>query len=125
MPMSRLSSRRPGPTGVVMLCSPPSASVFRRRSRLALLLLFMVSHGIAQEASPARSREGESTSFVVEEATISDIHRAFRSGELSAVKLVDIYLERIAKYDAPNDLKAFVVLNPKARERAATLDENS
>lgn len=66
---------------------------------------------------------GESTSFVVEEATIADIHRAFRSGELSAVKLVHIYLERIAKYDAPNDLNAFVVLNPKARECAATLDK--
>ena len=75
----------------------------------------MISPGIVQAASPARSREVESTSFVVEEATIADIHRAFRSGELSAVKLVDIYLERIAKYDAPNDLKAFVVLNPKAR----------
>ena len=67
-------------------------------------------------------REAGSTSFVVDEATIAGIHRAFESGQLTAVKLVDNYLDRIAKFDAPNDLKAFVVLNPNARHRAATLD---
>ena len=78
-----------------------------------------LSLAVAQE-DPSALRKA---SFDVEEATIADIHHAYRSGELSALKLVDIYLERIAKHDAPKDLKAFVALNPKARARAAALDE--
>ena len=40
-----------------------------------------------------------SAKFKLEEATIADVHKAFKSGELTAKKLVEMYLKRIEAYD--------------------------
>lgn len=87
---------------------------------LVLFLLTYLSSSLFQTRLLAQ--DGAANGFSVEETTIADIHQAFRNGELSAVSLVDIYLRRIAEFDQPKDLKAFVVLNARARKRAQELD---
>jgi Asp-tRNA(Asn)/Glu-tRNA(Gln) amidotransferase A subunit family amidase len=63
--------------------------------------------------------------FHLEEATISDVHAAYMSGALTAVKLVQAYLERIQAYDqAGPKLNVVIFQNPEALEEAAALDEH-
>ncbi len=61
--------------------------------------------------------------FVVEEATIASIHKAFKKGQLTSRQLVDYYLKKIEKYDQASGLNAIVVVNPDARKKADELDE--
>ena len=61
--------------------------------------------------------------FVIEEATIAEIHMAFKKGQLTSRQLVDNYLERIEKYDQSSGLNSIVVVNPDARKRADYLDK--
>jgi Asp-tRNA(Asn)/Glu-tRNA(Gln) amidotransferase A subunit family amidase len=57
------------------------------------------------------------------EATIPELQHAMETGDLTAVELVDFYLARIAAYDDEGPkLKAFIYVNPHAREEAAALD---
>jgi Asp-tRNA(Asn)/Glu-tRNA(Gln) amidotransferase A subunit family amidase len=61
--------------------------------------------------------------FAIEEATIADIHAAFRSGSLTCRSLVEQYLKRFyadAKQGAA--LNAIVMVNPQALEAADDLD---
>src|SRR6202158_1267965 len=59
------------------------------------------------------------------EATISDVHAAYKSGALSAARLVQAYQERIQAYDqAGPKLNVVIFLNPRALEEAAALDEH-
>jgi Asp-tRNA(Asn)/Glu-tRNA(Gln) amidotransferase A subunit family amidase len=61
--------------------------------------------------------------FKLEEANIAEAHRAFRSGELTAKKLVEMYLKRIEAYDQKGPkLNSVIYVNPKALEEAAALD---
>ncbi len=61
--------------------------------------------------------------FTLEEATIADVHKAFKSGELTAKKLVGMYLKRIEAYDRKGPgLNAVITVNPGALEKAAALD---
>ena len=61
--------------------------------------------------------------FKLEEATIADVHKAFKSGELTAKKLVEMYLKRIDANDRKGPkLNAVIYVNPKALEEAAALD---
>ncbi len=63
--------------------------------------------------------------FHLEEATISDVQAAYKSGTLTSVKLVQAYLERIRAYDqAGPKLNVVIFLNPRALEEAAALDEH-
>jgi Asp-tRNA(Asn)/Glu-tRNA(Gln) amidotransferase A subunit family amidase len=57
---------------------------------------------------------------VHEELTIEAFHAALRSGELTAVELVDWYLGRIEEHAA--ELHAVVTVNPRARADAAARD---
>jgi amidase len=62
--------------------------------------------------------------FHLEEATISDVHAAYKSGAITATRLVQAYLERIQAYDqAGPKLNVVIFLNPKALQEAAALDE--
>ena len=62
--------------------------------------------------------------FQLVEATIASIHRAFRSGELSARHLTELYLARIDAYDRSGPmLNAVIAVNERALEDAGTLDE--
>ena len=57
------------------------------------------------------------------EATIADIHAAFRGGDLTCRQLVQLYLERIQAYDKQGPaLNALIAVNPKALEAAEALD---
>lgn len=61
--------------------------------------------------------------FTLEEATITDVQKAFKSGELTAQKLVEMYQKRIEAYDQKGPkLNIVIYLNPKALEEAAALD---
>ena len=63
--------------------------------------------------------------FHLDEATISDVHAAYKSGALTSVKLVQSYLDRIRACDqAAPKLNVVIFLNPRALEEAAALDEH-
>jgi hypothetical protein len=62
--------------------------------------------------------------FHLDEATISDVHAAYRSA-LTSVRLLQAYLERIRACDqAGPKLNVVILLNPRALEEAAALDEH-
>ena len=62
--------------------------------------------------------------FSLDQATVPSINSAFASGELTSAKLVQLYLNRIAAYDAPSglNLNAIISINPNAVAQAAALD---
>ena len=61
--------------------------------------------------------------FKLAEATIADVHRAFRSGGLTAKRLAGMCLERIEAYDRKGPrLNALITVNPNALKAAAALD---
>jgi len=61
--------------------------------------------------------------FLLEEATVAGIHAAMRSGELTAVQLVQACLARIEACERRGPaLRALLTLNPRALEQAAQLD---
>ena len=61
--------------------------------------------------------------FDVVEASIADLRAALDSGRITAVDLLETYLERIAAYDhAGIRLNSVVVMNPHARAEAAASD---
>ncbi|MFC1557194.1 amidase family protein [candidate division KSB1 bacterium] len=64
-----------------------------------------------------------SSDFTIAEATISQIHKAMKSGDITSRQLVEYYLERIEAYDKSSGLNAIVVVNPNALQRADELDE--
>src|SRR5215472_18917208 len=62
-------------------------------------------------------------SFEIVEATIDDIHAAYRAGVLTARQLVQMYLDRIASYDKKGPaINAIISLNPTALDEADRLD---
>ena len=61
--------------------------------------------------------------FQIEEATISGIHQAMSTGQLTCRLLVQHYLDRIQKYDKQGPaINAIVVVSPDAMTKAAELD---
>ncbi|MCK4932951.1 MAG: amidase [Candidatus Aminicenantes bacterium] len=82
---------------------------------ISLLMAFMMACGSKQEVTPR--------GFYVIETTIEDIHEAYRSGNLTCRELVEIYLERIDKYDKSTRLNAIVVVNQDALKTADELDK--
>jgi len=58
------------------------------------------------------------------EATVPEIHRAMRAGDLTAAALVERYRERIAAYDRANAaINSIVTINDDAPARARELDD--
>src|SRR4029077_15719369 len=61
--------------------------------------------------------------FILLEATIDDIHSAYKSGQLSARQLVQMYLDRIEAYDKKGPaINAIITLNDHALDEADQLD---
>lgn len=61
--------------------------------------------------------------FIIEEATIADLHAAMRAGALSCRQLVQGYLRRIEAYDRNGPaINALIVVNPAALATADSLD---
>ncbi|MFC9849124.1 amidase family protein [Streptomyces sp. NPDC060223] len=74
----------------------------------------------AAAASGSRSGTG---GFDLIEATVADIHDAYRRGRLTCRQLVQLYLDRIAAYDKQGPtLKSLITVNPRALETADELD---
>lgn len=65
----------------------------------------------------------QTAGFELDEITVSELNKAFESGEYTSVKVVELYLERIEKLNkyGPH-LNAIISINPDALEIAATLD---
>jgi hypothetical protein len=75
---------------------------------ILLAMLGLFSSVQAQEGTPSQS-------FRLEEVTIADIHAAYQSGRLTARQLVQMYLDRIDKYDRRGPaLNSIQSLNPRA-----------
>ena len=75
-------------------------------------------------SSAGQDSRKRSASFQVVEATIDDIHSAFKSGKLTAHQLVQAYLDRIEAYDKNGPkLNSIITLNPNAMAEADKLDE--
>src|SRR5262245_49526389 len=61
--------------------------------------------------------------FNIVEATIADIHAAYQSGVLSARRLVQLYLDRIAAYDKQGPaINAVISTQPAEIDEADALD---
>jgi len=65
----------------------------------------------------------EAPPFAVEEATVGDIHQAYRAGRATAQSVAQAHLDRIAAYDRGGPaLGAVIAANPDALADAAALD---
>jgi amidase len=62
--------------------------------------------------------------FKIVEATITDMQKAMETGKITSHQLVQMYLDRIAKYDDQGPaINAITTLNPKALDTADQLDK--
>src|SRR3954466_4508124 len=81
---------------------------------------------IALAAAPridAQNRTGRAGRFQIMEASVDQIHAAYRSGQLTARQLVQQYLDRIDAYDTHGPtINSIITINPHALEDAARLD---
>ncbi|WP_172122084.1 amidase family protein [Devosia sp. 919] len=95
-----------------------SPSAFSRRNRR--LVLATLTAALLTCAAPQAQ---ETTIFDLDKATIDDIHAAFKAEALTAERLVQLYLNRIATYDDHGPaLNAIITINPDALEQARALD---
>src|SRR5262249_6575008 len=85
---------------------------------------------LRREHDITRSSRTESTIMVsnahavaIEEATIADLHAAYRAGTLTVHAVIAACLARIAAYDKNGPyLNALITVNAKALEEADTID---
>ena len=63
------------------------------------------------------------TSMDLMDATITEMQTAMESGNLTSVRLTQMYLDRIEAYDKVLDLNSVLSINPDALEEALKLDE--
>src|ERR1700687_561017 len=62
-------------------------------------------------------------SFRLVEASVDDVHAAYKSGALTAHQLVQAYLDRISVYDKTGPtINCIITINPRALEEADALD---
>jgi amidase len=93
-----------------------------RRTSLKASALFSVVWLLTACGGGGDRPSSEPGRFPVVETSISAIHDAHRSGELTCRQLVELYLERIRAYDQETGLNAIVVVNPQALAKADELD---
>ncbi|MBI4458456.1 MAG: amidase, partial [Acidobacteria bacterium] len=66
---------------------------------------------------------GQAKPFRLMEATVEDIQAAYKSGQLTAHQLVQMYLDRIEAYDKKGPaINSIITLNNKALQEADRLD---
>src|SRR5438445_2420412 len=89
-----------------------------KRPYLPTWILLAVAAAVLPGITHARDRDR----FQLVEATIADIHDAFRSGALTPEELVRMYLARVAAYDqAGPQLNSFMHVNERALSAARAL----
>ena len=86
---------------------------------LILVCCLIIFYGCTPSSAPVT----KTSSFKVQETTISQVHSAFRIGSLSCEQLVTSYIDRIQRYDKPSKLNAIVLINTNATKRAKQLDK--
>jgi len=87
----------------------------------SLVVAVMLFALLAASGAPCHA-QGRNDAFQPMEATIEDIHTAFKSG-LTARRLVQAYLDRIAAYDKQGPtINSIITLNDHALEDADRLD---
>ena len=94
-----------------------------RTGRVAWLLpiLLVACSGPDETATEASARAG---AFVLLEARIADIQNAYDAGTLTAVELVQGYLDRITAYDRTGPaLTSIISVHPEALSQAEALDQ--
>lgn len=90
--------------------------------RICFFLVLLNSVWLASAHAQPLPKPVPSNKIELIETTISDIHRAFRSGSLTSEQLVNAYLERIKTYDQSTKLNSIIVVNPEAIATAKALD---
>ncbi len=76
-----------------------------------------------EEGSAGQVEPGAAGSFPLQEATVADLQGQMESGELSAQRITELYLERIQKLNHQGpELNAILVTNPDALAVAQELD---
>jgi Asp-tRNA(Asn)/Glu-tRNA(Gln) amidotransferase A subunit family amidase len=92
------------------------------RTTILALILCLATAGCGRSGTE-EAAQPEAMPFRLQEATIEQIHAAYTSGQLTARRLTQLYLDRIAAYDkqGPN-INSIINLNPKALEDADRLD---
>lgn len=90
-----------------------SKELFFPKSSLTLSDLDVISERILAYIKP----------FEIEEATITSIQKAMEQGKLTSRELVQMYLDRIEKYDDQgSSINAIITINDKALDLADQLD---
>ena len=83
----------------------------------------LLALGLTLSADRGQAQSPASLPFTVVEQDLIDLQAALRDGRATSARLVDLYLERIAKYDKTGPaINAFITLNPAARAQAEALD---
>jgi Asp-tRNA(Asn)/Glu-tRNA(Gln) amidotransferase A subunit family amidase len=96
-----------------MALMPATSSWVKRVTAVAIVLILL----------PPYPLHSQSARFQVMEATIKDVHDAYKSRRLTARQLVQMYLDRIEAYDRSGPaINSVINVNPKALEEADRLD---
>ena len=94
-----------------------------RRQRICSGIVAAALFAAFAPLAHAQGTKDMAPAFQIVEASIDDIHTAFRSGRLTARQLVQGYLDRINAYDrqGPN-INSVITINPDALAEADRLD---
>ena len=94
----------------------------QRTCALTTLMAVAIS-AVCAAPGHAQTRKEKVVPFQIVEATVDDIHAAFKSGKLTARQLVQGYLDRINAYDkAGRNINSVITINPNALDEADKLD---
>jgi amidase len=95
----------------------------KRRHRIALAGALLAAVMSTAPVGRAQTAKKTGQPFEVVEATVDGIHAAFKSGQVTAHQLVQMYLDRIEAYNKRGPMiNAIITLNPRALEEADRLD---
>jgi len=93
-----------------------------KKKRLLLCLILLLPYLSYSQTVP--ERELDVHPFTIMEATITDIQAGYAAGTVSAVQLVQAYLDRIHAYDKLGPkINSIITLNPDALAEAEQLDQ--
>src|SRR5262250_2587556 len=93
------------------------------RKRITQTVALMAGLAVGTWIAPHIGAVNADAPFNVMETTIADVHKAYKSGKLTAHQLTQMYLDRIAAYDQKGPtINCVITLNPKALEEADSLD---
>lgn len=101
-------------------CNAPMLS--KRSQRWVILGIALVAF-LCLVPNEGRS-QAQTQPFRLLEATIEDIHKAYRAQQLTSRQLVQLYLDRIEAYDQKGpSINSVITVNPEALDEASRLDD--